>query len=90
MLRVPPALDTNYQPSSTAVTHAYRKLTENEEKGKKFHRIERSYGTFVRTFTLPEDVSEEQLKAEFKDGMLFVHLPKTEKSKPKVIDVAVN
>ena len=63
---------------------------EKEEKGKKFHRIERSYGTFVRTFTLPEDVSEEQLKAEFKDGMLFVHLPKTEKSKPKVIDVTVN
>lgn len=63
---------------------------EKEERRKKLHRIERSYGTFVRTFTLPEDVSEEQLKAEFKDGMLFVHLPKVEKPKPKVIDIAVN
>lgn len=62
---------------------------EREEKGKKFHRIERSYGSFVRSFTLPDDVSEEKLKAEFKDGMLLVHLPKAEKPKPKAIEVKV-
>jgi len=63
---------------------------EKEEKGKKFHRIERSYGSFVRSFTMPDDVSEEKLKAEFKDGMLLVHLPKAEKPKPKAIEVKVD
>lgn len=62
---------------------------EKEEKGKKFHRVERSYGSFVRSFTLPEDVAEDKLKAEFKEGMLMIHLPKTEKPKPKTVDVKV-
>jgi HSP20 family protein len=68
--------------------HGERKQ-EKEEKGKKFHRIERSYGSFVRSFTLPDDVSEDKVKAEFKDGMLLVHLPKAEKPKPKAIEVKV-
>jgi HSP20 family protein len=62
---------------------------EKEEKDKRFHRIERAYGTFVRSFSLPEDVAEDNVKAEFKDGMLWVHLPKTEKPKPKSIEVKV-
>jgi HSP20 family protein len=62
---------------------------EKEDKGSRFHRVERSYGSFIRSFTLPVDVAEDQLKAEFKDGMLLVHLPKTEKSKPKAIEVKV-
>ncbi len=63
---------------------------EKEEKGKKFHRVERSYGTFVRSFTLPKEVAEDKLTAEFKDGMLLVHLPKTEKAKPKSIEVNIS
>jgi HSP20 family protein len=63
---------------------------EKEEEGRKFHRIERSYGTFVRAFTLPEEVAEDKLKAEFKDGMLLVHLPKSERAKPKAIEVKVD
>ena len=62
---------------------------EKEEKGKKFHRVERSYGSFVRSFTLPESVDESGVKAEFKDGVLNLHLPKTEKVKPKSIEVKV-
>ncbi|MDZ4403620.1 Hsp20/alpha crystallin family protein [Prosthecobacter sp.] len=62
---------------------------EKEEKGKKFHRIERSYGSFLRSFTLPEAVSGDKVSAEFKDGMLTVHLPKDEKAKPKTIEVKV-
>jgi HSP20 family protein len=62
---------------------------EKEEKGKKIHRVERSYGSFARSFTLPEDVAEDKLKAEFKEGMLLVHLPKAEKPKPKTVDVTV-
>ena len=62
---------------------------EKEEKGKKFHRTERSYGTFLRTFTVPEDADATKVAADFKDGMLRIHLPKTEKPRPKAIEVKV-
>jgi len=62
---------------------------EKEEKGKKYHRVERSYGSFVRSFTLPDLVDEEKVKAEFKDGVLNLQLPKSEKAKPKAIEVKV-
>lgn len=62
---------------------------EKEEKGKKFHRIERSYGSFLRRFTLPEGVSGEKVAADFKDGVLKVHLPKDQTAKPKAIEVKV-
>jgi HSP20 family protein len=62
---------------------------DKEEKGKRYHRVERSYGSFVRSFSLPESVDEGGVKAEYKDGVLNLHLPKTEKVKPKAIDVKV-
>ncbi|MBI5855077.1 MAG: Hsp20/alpha crystallin family protein [Nitrospirae bacterium] len=62
---------------------------EKEEKGKKYHRVERAYGSFVRSFTLPEDADGTKVAAEYKDGVLKVHLPKSEKAKPKSIEVKV-
>jgi HSP20 family protein len=62
---------------------------ETEEKNKKYHRIERSYGSFVRSFTLPEGVAGDRVNAEFKDGVLKVHLPKDESAKPKSIEVKI-
>jgi len=62
---------------------------EKEEKDVKFHRVERSYGTFLRSFTLPEGADGARVAADFKDGVLKVHLPKTEKAKPKTIEVKV-
>ena len=50
---------------------------------------ERSYGRFVRSFTLPDLVDEGKVKAEFKDGVLNLQLPKSEKVKPKAIEVTV-
>jgi len=63
---------------------------EKEEKDKKHHRVERSYGAFVRSFALPEAVLSEKVSAEFKDGILTVHVPKDEKAKPKAIEVKVS
>lgn len=63
---------------------------EQEEKSKRYHRIERSYGRFVRTFRLPEDVDSDKVKAEFKDGLLSVHLPKSEAHRPKEIDIRIS
>ncbi len=60
---------------------------EKEEKGKKFHRVERSYGTFLRTFTVPEDVDATKVAADFKEGVLKIHLPKTERPRSKAIEV---
>ena len=65
-----------------------RKL-EKEEKGKKFHRIERAYGTFVRIFALPMDADETKITAEYKDGLLLLHLAKLNKPLPKTIEVKV-
>ncbi len=62
---------------------------EKEEKKRKFHRVERGYGTFVRSFTLPDDADANKVKAEFKNGMLTMHLPKSEHAKPKQIEVHV-
>lgn len=66
-----------------------RKL-EKEEKGKRYHRVERAYGTFTRSFTIPEDSDPGKVVAEFKDGLLKVHLAKSEAAKPKSIDVKVS
>lgn len=62
---------------------------ETEEKGRRYHRIERSYGSFVRSFALPESVDESGVKAEYKDGVLNLHIPKSERVKPKAIEVKV-
>ena len=62
---------------------------ENEEKGKKFHRVERHFGSFIRSFTLPDNIDEAKIKASFKDGLLNLQIQKTEESKPRAIEVKV-
>jgi len=62
---------------------------EKEETGKRFHKIEREYGKFVRRFALPSEVDGAKVRAEFKDGVLSVFLPKAPAAKPTQITVAV-
>ena len=63
---------------------------EKEEKGRRYHRVERAYGTFGRSFSLPDDASPAKVSAEFKDGVLTVHLVKDKKAKPQQIEVKVS
>jgi HSP20 family protein len=63
--------------------------SEKEDLKKKFHRIERSFGTFRRSFTLPEDADSTKVTAEFRDGVLKVHLPTTPVAKSKATQVKV-
>lgn len=63
---------------------------ENESKEGGFHRVERSYGSFARYFTLPETVDPEHVNADYKNGVLTVKLPKKEIAKPRQIKVQVN
>jgi len=62
---------------------------EKEEKGKHFHRVERSYGSFQRSITLPVAVDTSKVNATYTNGVLEVHLPKTAESKPKEIKISV-
>jgi len=63
--------------------------TEKEGEKRKFHRIERSFGNFRRSFTLPEDADSTKVTAEFRDGVLKVHLPTTAIAKSKTTQVKV-
>lgn len=65
-----------------------RKL-ENEEKKENFQRIERQYGRFTRSFTLPTAVDSDSVHAEFENGVLKIHIPKREEAKPKQIRIGV-
>jgi len=62
---------------------------EKEDKGRKFHRIERAYGKFVRRMALPADVDDQKIAAEFKDGVLNIHIPKSAAATPRSIAVKV-
>ena len=62
---------------------------EHEAKGKGYHRIERSYGVFARSFTLPNTLDTEHVRADYKNGVLNVMLPKKEVAKPRSIKVEV-
>jgi len=74
---------------SNILTIRGEKKQEHEEKGKSFHRVERSYGSFQRSFTLPTTVKSDKIDAVYKDGVLHISLPKAEESRPKQIEVKV-
>ncbi len=71
------------------LTISGEKKQEKETKNENFHRIERVYGSFSRTFTLPGAVKVDKVEAKFKDGVLTIKLPKVEETKAKEIEVKV-
>ena len=75
--------------NNTLTLRGHRKF-EKDEKVKGWHRIERSYGDFVRTFALPNTVDTEKVEADYKDGVLTVKLPKKEAAKPRQVKVAIS
>ena len=81
--------DVKVSVDNGVVTIQGERKQEKEEKGKKFHRVERYYGSFVRSFTLPDNIDEANIKASFKDGMLNLQIPKSAVAKPKSIEVKV-
>jgi len=63
---------------------------EKEVKDESYHRVERSYGSFARSFSLPNSINAEKVKAAYKDGLLTLTLPKREEAKPKTIKIDVS
>jgi HSP20 family protein len=65
------------------------KKQEEEKSDEKYHRVESYYGKFIRSFSLPDNVDENNIQASYKDGILNLHIPKKAESKPKSIEVTV-
>ena len=81
--------DVDVRVENNVLTLNGERKFENEVKREQYHRVERAYGTFSRSFTLPNVVDTGKIKAEFKDGVLRVTLPQREEAKPKQISIAV-
>jgi HSP20 family protein len=79
--------DIDIQVQGNTVTVTGSRKEEKEEKGTTFHRIERSSGSFSRTVTLPCNVAEKEVAADYNNGVLSVVLPKSEDAKPRKISV---
>lgn len=71
------------------LTVSGERKSEGEQKDEQYHRVERSYGAFTRSFALPEDAVAERVSAECKDGIVTVHVGRSEVSKPRSIEVKV-
>ena len=82
--------DVKVTVESGTLTISGERKAEKEEKNRRVHRVERYYGRFVRSFSIPDDAEDGKVNAEFKDGVLRVHLAKSEKARPKQIEVKVS
>jgi len=81
--------DISVEVKDNTLTLKGEKKFEKEVKEENYHRVERSYGSFQRAFTLPGTIHQEKVKAKFKDGILEITLPKVEEAKPKQIKVEI-
>ena len=82
--------DINLRVENNTLTIGGQKKAETEVKEQQYRRIERAYGSFSRSFTLPATVDTGAIAAEFKNGVLTIRLPLREEAKPRQIQVAVN
>jgi HSP20 family protein len=81
--------DVDVQVENNVLTLRGERKFDSEVKREEYHRVERAYGTFSRSFTLPNVIDTGKIKAEFKEGVLRVTLPQREEAKPKQISIAV-
>lgn len=82
--------DIDLHVENNTLTLKGERKREQEIKDDQYHRIERSYGTFSRSFSLPSRVDTDKVRADFKDGVLTITLPLKEEARPKQIAVSVN
>ncbi|MDH5769077.1 MAG: Hsp20/alpha crystallin family protein [Nitrospirota bacterium] len=81
--------DVNVNITENTITLSGEKKKEEKVEKKDYYRLERSYGSFSRSFRLPSDVQTEKAKATFKDGLLEIRVPKTEEAKKKQVKVKI-
>ncbi len=81
--------DVDVRVENNVLTLRGERKFDNEVKRESYHRIERSYGTFTRSFTLPNMIDTDKIKAEYKEGVLRMSLPQKEEARPKQISISV-
>lgn len=79
--------DIKISVANNVLTLRGEKKNVREDKGENFHKVERAFGSFERTFSLPSGVEAESIRAKYKDGVLEVRLPKSKEAKPQEIKV---
>ena len=82
--------DIDVRVENNTLTLRGERKRDTEVKQEQFHRVERSYGGFSRSFSLPSRIDTDQVRAEFKDGVLAITLPVKAEAKPRQIEVAVS
>ena len=82
--------DVNIEVQDNVLTVSGERKTEHERKEKGFYRLERSFGRFSRSLTLPEGVNADAINASFENGVLEVSIPKPEERKPRRIEIGAN
>lgn len=80
--------DVNITVTENILTISGERKFENEANGDNYHRVERLYGSFSRSFTLPRSIDDDKIKADFKEGLLTLRLPKHEKARARQITIA--
>jgi len=81
--------DVDVQVSENVLTLRGERRFQGDEKTERYHRVERAYGTFSRSFSLPATIERDQIAAEFSRGVLTVTVPKREETKPRQIKIAI-
>ncbi|MDP9376118.1 MAG: Hsp20/alpha crystallin family protein [Actinomycetota bacterium] len=81
--------DLSIEFEDNVLTLSGERKSESEESGEGFHRVERAFGSFSRTLTLPKGIDPESISAEFENGVLEVRIPKPEERKPRRISISV-
>jgi HSP20 family protein len=79
--------DVNIEIKDNVLTVSGERKAEHEDKGEGYHRVERSFGTFSRSLSLPHGVDPERVEAEFENGVLEVRIPKPAEAKPTRVQI---
>lgn len=82
--------DFNLEVKDGTLTLSGERKVDEAANGVQYHRVERTAGKFSRSFSLPQTVKSEEIKATYRDGILEIHVPKAEEAKPKQISISVN
>ena len=82
--------DVDVRVENNVLTLRGERKVDREVKRESYHRVERAYGSFSRSFTLPTVVDTEKIKAEYRDGVLHLTLPKKEEAKPRQISIKIS
>jgi len=81
--------DVNIEVEDNVLTVSGERKSEHEQRGEGYYRVERSFGSFSRSLTLPEGINADSIQAKFENGVLEVRIPKPEQPKPRKVQISL-